>query len=303
VSTLFADLRYSLRSLRATPGFTATVVVVLALGIGANTAMFTAIDAAFLRPLPFPEPERLVELNEQPPGSSYFMSVSYPNFLDWERQQDVFESIGIAAAYGETLLGAGAAERVEVGYISAGFLRAFRVRPITGREFTADDDKPSAAPVAILTTAFWQSHYGADPNIIGRKLTSDGQVFTIIGVLPPFPWYYRSTAFFAPIALVADKQFLNMRENHNGPIGVARLKPGVTIEQARAQMHAIARRLSLQYPGSNGNVDAYVRPSRPSRPADASFRVAALRLSDRSPVDRLCECCGSAARAFRRSPP
>ena len=254
------DIRYGVRSLRKSPGFMLVVVAVLGLGIGANVAMFSLVDAAFLRPLRLPDPARLVQIQQAPPSGGY-MPVSYPDFVDWEKQAGSFESMGIAGVFPETLKSSGGNERVQAAYISPGFLSTLGVSPLAGRALTPADDRPGAPPAVLLSHRFWQSHFAGDPAAVGRMLTLGDQVWTIVGVMPPFRWQ-RNADIFVPITFGMDRLGLNMRENHSGTGVTARLKPGVTLEQARAEMNLIADRLAKQYPGSNGGVGAVVVPLR-----------------------------------------
>jgi putative ABC transport system permease protein len=257
---LLRDVRQGIRSLRQAPGFSLVVLAVLGVGIGANVAMFTVVDAAFLRPLRFPEPERLVQIEETAPSGGT-MPVAYPNFVDWEKQSQSFESMGLAGVFEETLKKAGGNERVAVGYVSPGFHGVLGVRAVHGRLLLPADDNPGAPPAAVLAHRFWQSHFGGDPDVVGRTLTVDDQVWTIAGVAAPFEWRQRADVF-VPAAFALEKWGLGMREQHGNTGVVARLKAGVGLAQARAEMKRIASRLARQYPDSNGGIDAYVVPLR-----------------------------------------
>jgi predicted permease len=258
---LLGDLRYGLRGLRNSLGLTLVIVMVLGVGIGANVAMFTVVDAVFLRPLRLPDPDRLVQIQEArlPEGSS--LPVNYPNFTDWEKQARSFESIGIAGVFQETLRQTGGNERIAVAYVSAGFHRAYRVQPIAGRLFTTADDRMGAPPIALLGYRFWQTHFAGDRNVIGRRLILDEQVWTIAGVVAPFQWY-RPADVFVPIAVGQNKWGLNLRESRSDTGVIARLKPGVSVAQARAEMKVIAAGLAKQYPSANGGTSATVTPLR-----------------------------------------
>ncbi|HSW48673.1 MAG TPA: ABC transporter permease, partial [Bryobacteraceae bacterium] len=212
------------------------------------------------RPLRFPEPERLVQIQESPPSGGY-TSVSYPNFVDWEKQSRSFESMGMAAVFPETLKGTGGNQRIQAAYVSPRFHQAYGVKPMIGRSLTADDDRAGAPPVVLLSRRFWQSHYGGDPGVLGRTLPLGDRVWTIAGVMPVFRWQ-RYADVFVPIAFAQDKWTLNLRENRSSSGVIARLKPGVTVEQARAEMKLIAAQLAKQYPGANGGISAVVVPLR-----------------------------------------
>ena len=260
LDSLLRDIRYGLSSLVREPGFAITAVGVLALGIGANTAMFTVVDVVFLRPMRLPQPERLVQIQESPPQGG-FMPVAYPDFVDWEKQSRSFESMGIAGVFAETLKRSGGNERIQVAYVSPGFHVVCGVKPQVGRGLAAADDSAAASPAALLSQSFWQSHFGGDPGAIGGTLTLDDQVWTIVGVIPSFQGQ-RTPEVSVPIAFAQDKWGLSAREQHSNTGVTARLRAGVTVEQARAEMKLIAARLAKQYPGSNGGVGAVVLPLR-----------------------------------------
>lgn len=263
MARFFFDLKHAIRSLSRSPGFSSAAVLTLALGIGANVAMFTVVDAAFLRPLRLPQPERLVQIQESPPSApaGTIIPVSYPNFIDWERQSQSFESMGIGGVFPETLKRSGGNERIRVAYVSPGFHVVYGVKPLVGRALTAADDRAAASPVALLSDRFWQSHFAGEAGVIGRTLTLDDQVWTIAGVIPSFQGQ-GTPDVSVPIVFGQDKWGLRMRENRNTVGVTARLKPGVTIGQARAEMKLIEAQLAKQYPGANGGVGAVVVPLR-----------------------------------------
>lgn len=257
---LYRDVRHGLRGLRGSLGLTLVIVAVLGIGIGANVAMFTVVDAAFLRPLRFPDPDRLVQIQEARPLGG-LIPVAYPNFVDWEKQARSFESMGIAGVFEETMRRTGGNERIPVAYVSPGFHRAYGVQAFAGRLMTPADDRAGAAPVALLAYGFWQTHFGGDRDVIGRTVVLDDQAWTIAGVVVPFQWT-RSADVFVPIAFGQDKWGLRLREQHSNTGVIARLKPQVSVAQARAEMKVIAARLAKQYPGSNGDNSATVTPLR-----------------------------------------
>ncbi len=258
---LLRDVHYGLRGLRGSLGLTLVIVTVLGIGIGSNVAMFTVIDAAFLRPLRLPDPDRLVQIQEARVSEGSSLPVAYPNFVDWEKQARSFESMGIAGVFEETLKQTGGNERIRVAYVSAGFHQAYRLQPIAGRLFTAADDRTGGPPVALLAYRFWQTHFGGDRSVIGRTLILDEQVWTIAGVLAPFQWH-RHADVFVPIAVGQDKWALGMRESRSDTGVIARLKPDVSVAQARAEMKVIAAGLAKQYPSANGGTSAMVTPLR-----------------------------------------
>jgi putative ABC transport system permease protein len=234
--------------LRKTPGFTAVAVLTLALGIGANTAIFTVINTVLLRPLPYHEPDQLVVLmetvSERPAG------VSYPNFVDWRNQTSALENVAaVRTRESFNLTGAGESERLAGRLVSANFLTTLGVKPLRGRDFLAEEDQPGANPVVIISDALWQRHFGADETIIGKQLTLSGQQFIVIGITPPDFQYAGEADINVPIGLSADR--FKLRTKDPGIFAFARLKPGTSIASANADLNTIAARLEQQYPDTN----------------------------------------------------
>jgi putative ABC transport system permease protein len=273
MSTFFQDLRYALRMLRKNTGFAAVAVLTLALGIGANTAIFSVVNAVLLRPLPYPEPSRLVflsEWSEQIPD----MSISMANFNDWRAQNKVFESMVPFQNDNVVLTGRGEPERVRLRRITAGFFPTLGVKPILGREMTPEDDKVGAAPVAMLAEGFWERRFGKDPGIIGQKIILDAEPFTVIGVLPGrLHGSWKKNDVYTSLWRLEDQ--LGGEKNrgeHPGIYAYARLKPGVSIGQALGEMKGIAQHLDELHPQTNGKdsitvqplLDAIVEDVRPS---------------------------------------
>src|SRR5260370_11114797 len=183
MTTFFQDLRYALRMLKKRPGFTIVAILTLALGIGANTAIFSVVNAVLLRPLPYPESNRLVflgEWSEQIPE----MSISMANFNDWRNQNKVFESMVAYQNDNVVLTGRGEPERLRLRRITAGFFPTLRVKPLLGRELTPEDDKVGAARLVLLGEGFWERRFGRDPTIIGQQFNLDAETYTVVGVLP-----------------------------------------------------------------------------------------------------------------------
>lgn len=257
---LVRNVRQAARGLATSGWLTLVIIAVLALGIGATVAMFSVVDATFLRPLRLPEPERLVQIQETPPSGGD-MPVAYPNFVDWEKQQQSFESLGFAAVFQETLKRAGGNQRIRIAYVSPAFHRTYGVKPVVGRLLSPADDTTAVEPVAVLSHRFWQSHFGGSPGVVGAKLIVDDQVWTIAGVAARFDWN-RNADVFVPVVFARSKWGLDMREQHSGSGVIARLKPGVTLEEARAGMNVIAARLAAQYPDANGGKGVLVMPLR-----------------------------------------
>ncbi|HEV3201035.1 MAG TPA: ABC transporter permease [Bryobacteraceae bacterium] len=265
MGSLIQDLRHGLRALRKSPGFTFSAVVVLALGIGANTAIFTVVNAVLLRPLPFADPARLVKVEHVPPARSFpgitRFSVSPANYLDWRAQNHVFEKM---AAYGgrvRTLTGTDRPEAVTITIAEADFFSVVRAQAIVGRVFSAVEDQPGHDDVAVLSQAFAQTHFGSIANAVGQKLTLDGRSFTAIGVLPAKfqvrSWSPASTQMVVPLAWTDKDRAI--RDNHNYSV-VARLKPGVDLKQAQAEMNTISSNLEKQYPEEDLGWGAVVTP-------------------------------------------
>jgi putative ABC transport system permease protein len=247
MQTLWQDLRYSARMLMKRPGFTLIAIMTLSLGIGANTAIFSVVNAALLRPLPYPESERLVWVSEYRQGFGVHL-ISYPNFTDWRAQQKVFEHIGVYMGYGSSnLTGRGEPQRLRRSDISADAFSALRVQAAIGRVFNNDEDRPGAPPVVVLSHTLWQSRFGGDAGIIGQSITLDGRGYTVIGVMPAGFVFPSRPDIWAPVGPLSSSSDWQDRGIHRLR-GVARLKPGVTLEQARAEMNAIAVRLGQQYP-------------------------------------------------------
>ncbi|HEV2666844.1 MAG TPA: ABC transporter permease, partial [Blastocatellia bacterium] len=240
------------------PGFTLIAVLTLALGIGANTAIFSIVNAVLLRPFPYEEPERLVILRERVSVGGGF-SPSYPNFADWRAQNTVFDSISAARGNESfNFTGAGEPERLQGRIVSAEFLTTLGIKPLLGRDFLAEEDRPGATPAAILSYGFWRRRFGEDPGVIGNQLTLNNQNFTVVGVTPPNFQFETEADVTVPIGLQAERFRLRGRDPGAGV--VARLKPGVSLQQAEAELNMIAARLEQQYPESNKGRRARVTP-------------------------------------------
>ncbi len=261
MQTLWQDMRHALRMLAKSPGFTVVAVLTLALGIGANTAIFSVVNGILLRPLPYPESDRLVFLSEwskEVPD----MSISMENFNDWRTMNSTFESMVAARNQDVVLTGRGESERVRMRQISAGFFPTLRVKPIVGRILTPEDDKVGAQRVVLLGEGFWERRFGRDPNIVGQSVTLDGESYSIIGVIPNQKYHgtLRRIDVFASLWRLEDQLGgPTNRGNHPGIYAYARLKPGVTVEQARTDIVTIAERLAKQY-RSNAGSSAVVQP-------------------------------------------
>ncbi|HEX4949195.1 MAG TPA: ABC transporter permease [Blastocatellia bacterium] len=243
---IWQDLRYGVRMLLQRPGFTAVAILTLALGIGANTALFSVVNAVLLRPLPYNEPDRLVILWEQ--SRTMETTLAYLNFVDLRARNQTLEKLTAFRRDNFNLTGAGEAERLRGRMVSADFFSTFGKAPSRGRDFTAGDDAPGAAPVAILSHAYWQRRFGGDEKLIGQQLTLNQRNFTIIGIAATDFQFGATTDVFVPLGLYADRY--QQRGMHPGLLGVGRLKPGVSFEQARADLDAIYAALGQQFPDS-----------------------------------------------------
>ncbi|MGA3323125.1 MAG: ABC transporter permease [Terriglobia bacterium] len=270
MSTLLQDLKYGLRMLGKNPGFTAVAVLTLALGIGANTAIFSVVNGVLLNPLPYPEPNQLVTLHESKPNFPTG-SISYPNFLEWQKDNHTFSSMAVARGYGFTLTGAGEAERVRAEFVSSDFFHSLGVKPLIGRTFAPGEDGFGAAPIALISAGFWQRKFGSARDILGKALILDGRSYTIVGVIPAsFDLLLKSFSpkeVYVPIGQWGH-QGLKVREAGLGIHGIGRLKPGVTLQQARADMDGVTRNLAAAYPDADKGISAGILPLREDMVSD-----------------------------------
>ena len=258
IDDLLQDLRYALRQLRRAPGFTVTVALMLALGIGASVAIFAFVDAALLKPLPYRDPNRLVAVTEK---VKLFprANLSYPDYLDWKKMNTVFSSFDIYTGGGYMLGTPSGAEAVTGARVSDGFFRALGVKPMLGRDFYTGEDLPGAAPTVMLTYGTWKVRFGSRPEIVGQTLNLSGIPTTVIGVLPAdFQFAPRGSAeLYAPFQ---GKPGCDLSRGCHSLYGVARLKDGVSVASALAEMQSIAGLLEKQYPDTNRGQGATVEP-------------------------------------------
>lgn len=244
------DLIYGLRWLRKNPGFTLLAVLMLAVGIGVNTAMFSVINAVLLQPLPYTEPDRIVWMNESG-REIQNRQVSYPNFVDWRARNSVFESMSTFRGWAVNITGADKPEALDARIITADYFKVMRTTPMLGRDFSAADDQPGAAPVTIISYGFWQQRFAGDPNIVGKEILLDDTPHTVIGVTRA-DFVHQGPP---PLWVLMGPMNWKGREVRNGGNVIARLKPGVTIEQARDEMNRIAQELQQQYPAPNSGTN------------------------------------------------
>jgi putative ABC transport system permease protein len=256
---MFQDLRYGVRMLLKHPGFTLIAVLTLSLGIGANTAIFSIVNAVLLRPFPYKEPERLMILREHFIGGGVNSTVSYPNFVDWRAQHTVFASIA-AVRQNESfnLTGAGEPERLQGQLVSAEFLSTLGVQPLVGRDFLPAEDRAGAAPAVILSYGLWQRRFGGDESVVGKQLMLNQQSYTVVGIAPPDFQFGMEADVTVPISLQAER--FRARGADPGARVVARLKPHVSQQQAETELNLIAARLEQQYPEGNKGRRALVTP-------------------------------------------
>ena len=243
------DVRYGLRVLSKSSGFAAIAILTLALGIGANTALFSVVNGVLLNPLPFPNPDELLAVYSK--TSSFGQSsISYPNFLDWHKDNTSFSSLGAFRSESYNLTGIGEPERLNCQMVSAEFLPALGIPLPLGRNFRPEEDQAGAAPVALVGDRLWKRKFGASPDILGKSLTLNGKSHTVVGVAPSRLPVFSPIDVYVPIGQWTDPTF---RDRHisMGMNSIGRLKPGVSFEQARADMDRIGRNLEAAYPDSN----------------------------------------------------
>jgi putative ABC transport system permease protein len=254
IGSLWQDVRYATRTFAKRPGFTAIVIATLALGIGATTAIFSVVDGVLLRPLPYPDIDRIVVVRERSTAAAGFnqLSVSWPDFVDWREQNRVFAHLGLFRPMNVNLTGTGEAERLNASLASSDLFPAMGIRPLAGRTFTRQEDEPATERVAVIGERLWRSRFNADPALVGRTIALNGDAHTVVGIMPAAMRYpSRLTDVWLPLGLFV-RTFPD-RGAHPGLTAVGRLKPGVTIAQADAEMDTIAQRLAAQYPASNRN--------------------------------------------------
>jgi putative ABC transport system permease protein len=255
---LWQDLRYGARMLRKQPGFTLIAVLTLALGIGANTAIFSVVNALLLRPLPFPDAERLVWVEEVSKQTNTSQAAWGGHFLAWQEHSQTLAGIAQIDSATWPLTGVGEPERVDVGRIPASFLPMLGVQPlIPGRNFSAVEDSPGGARVAILSHGLWQRRFGGAQDIVGRSVTLNDASFTVIGVLPAnFRFFYRFDVW-VPLALDPQAELAGEKRSYQST--VARLKPGVSLEQARMELDTLLQRYEMTRPEGKSRIDSRTR--------------------------------------------
>lgn len=260
---LLQDINFALRQFRKSIGFTAVAVITLALGIGANTAIFSVVNGVLLRPLRFRDPDRLVRVWHTPPAASFpgmtTFSVSAANYLDWERQNHIFERMAMYTYHGFTLTGGATPEQLDACAATSGFFATVGVQPELGRVFTPEEDQPGRSNVVVLSHRLWQEHFGSNPAIVNQNINMDGQSYLVAGVMPESFRFPDFAQMWTPMAWT-DKERAVRGEHHS--VVVARLRPDVELKQAQAEMNTISSRLAQQYPDDDKGWGAVVVPLR-----------------------------------------
>ena len=254
MGTLLQDLRLAARTLARRPGFALTVIGTLTLGIGASTAIFSVVNTTFLRALPYPDPDALVWITERNTVTSRDGSVSYPNFLDWRAQQDVFTALSIYQIDSGTLKTGDLVEKIPILMVSDDFFTALGVRVARGRGMVAADDQAGATPVGWVSHAAWQTLFAADPDLVGRAVSLNERSVVVAGILPASFRFTQPADVYVPLAPYAEEMGMATRGNRASTFVVGRLKPGASLDGARMQMDTIARRLQAQYPEANASI-------------------------------------------------
>jgi predicted permease len=262
METLLQDIRYGVRMQMKSPSFAAIAVITLALGIGANTALFSVINGVLLSPLPFPEPDQLVTLHENKPNFEGG-SVSYPNFRDWQKDNHTFSSMALSRQFAFSLTGIGEAEQVNADFVSSDFFTLLGIKPAIGRTFAQDEERVGAGPVALISAGLWQRKFSSAPDILGKNITLDARDYSIAGVIPSsfhmaIPGF-RDADVYAPIGQWSNPLLLE-RGAGLGFHGIARLKPGMTLKQAQADMDGVTRNLANAFPDADKGITAKLTP-------------------------------------------
>jgi predicted permease len=255
------DLRYGLRMLAKSPGFATVAILTLALGIGANTALFSVVNGVLFNPLPYPHPNELVWVAESKPNFATG-SISFPNFRDWQKDNHTFSSMAAYRPYSYNLTGLGDAEQLRAMLITSDFFTVLGVHPVLGRSFVSGEDEIGAAPIAMITAGFWKRKFASSPDAIGKTLALDGRNYSIVGVIPPgfdlALGSFRNVDVFVPLGQWSNP-LLPKRGAGLGIHGIGRLNPGVSLAQARADMQGVTESLAAEYPDVDKGIGAAVR--------------------------------------------
>jgi predicted permease len=278
MNQIFQDLRYAIRMLAKSPGFTAVAVLTLALAIGANTALFSVINGVLLNPLPYAHPEQLVTLHESKPNFDTG-SISYPNFLDWQKENHTLSSMAVARPYSFSLTNLGEAEQIQGQYVTSDFFPILGVKPVMGRNFISADDQRGAAPVAMISAGFWKRRLSGEPDVVGKSITLDGKAFTIVGVIPPdFELKidnFSTSDVYAPVVHWNNDLLFN-RGAGLGFHGIGRLKTDTSLEKARADFAEVTKNLAAAYPEVDKGIGAAIIPFKQDLLGDVKPILLAL---------------------------
>ncbi|HTD86285.1 MAG TPA: ABC transporter permease [Candidatus Binatia bacterium] len=253
------DFKFALRTLLKSPGFTFIAVVTLGLGIGANTAIFSVVNAVLLRPLPYPRADRLVILNETSAAQPE-ISVAFPDYLDWQRDNSAFEHLSLSRreSYNLSGLPGREAEQISGALVTASFFKVVGLAPEIGRVFTEEEDRVGGPALAVISDRLWERVFNRDPGVLGRAFNFGNQPYTIVGVMPPQMFSPRTVEVWFPLMRRTGDSMWQSRDNHPGLYGWGRLKRGVSLQQAQTEMTAIAKRIETQFPQSNSKVGVTV---------------------------------------------
>jgi putative ABC transport system permease protein len=264
MKTLIQDVGFGLRMLRKDPGFAVVAILTLALGIGANTVLFSIVNGVLLNPLPFPHPDQLVALGENKPNFENG-SISFPNFRDWQKDNHSFSSIAVYRPYSFSLTGSGEAEQLDGSFVSSDLFFMLGVRPSVGRSFMPGEDEVGAAPVALISEGLWQRKFSSSPEILGKLITLDGKGYTVVGVVPASFHLnlvgFREGNIYVPVGQWSNPLLLN-RGAGLGFHGIGRLKAGISVEQARADMDGVSQNLAAAYPDADQGITADLLPMK-----------------------------------------
>lgn len=258
MNNLIQDIRYGLRGLLRHPGFTIVAVCSLALGIGANTAIFSVVNGVLLNPLPYPQPEQLVTIHQSKPSFEQG-AMPYPNFRDVQKQNQTFSAMAISRSFGFSLIGAGEPERVDARLVSADYFTVLGLKPLLGRTFMPGEDESGAGPVALISEDLWRRKFGSAGDVLQKGITLDEKSYAVVGVIPATFTLVRGVDVFVPIGQW-NSGALKSRSAALGLHGIGRLKPGVTIEQARSDLNRVMADLAVAYPTTNRGNGATVIP-------------------------------------------
>jgi predicted permease len=274
IAALRQGFRYALRQFRRSPGFTAVAVITLALGIGANTAIFSAVESVVLAPLHYRDPNRLVMVRENNPRFPRVWD-SYPNFQDWQRSARSFQQMAAFRQQQVDLTSPGTPSHLKASQITSGFFSTLGTELALGREFSLQENQPGGEPVVVISQHLWRERFGRSPAVLGKSITLDGMNYSVVGVAPSGFRLIDDADVYTPIGQL-DPLILNNRASHDGIFTFARLKPGASIFQSQAEMSAIQNRLDRLYPNDNRDLGIYVEPLKQVIVGDAGQTLALL---------------------------